>query len=97
MPIYVSKTYGGKVESVVLANSYELANAFWQGKGFQSHSTLTYTERDLDEHPTGVLPIVDTKKKKEITEKSVKIGIKNPARAGKVYIEGKFVDLLEIL
>jgi len=63
MPIFVAKNCDGFVESVVLARSYELAQAFWQGLGIYPHSVDTRIEQDLKEHPTGVLPIVKTKKK----------------------------------
>ena len=63
MPIFIAKDYDGFIESVVLARSYELANAYWQGLGIYPHSTDTRIEQDLKEHPTGVLPIVKTKKK----------------------------------
>ena len=63
MPIYIAKNYDGFVESVVLARSYELAQAFWQGQEIYPHSVDTRTEQDLKEHPTGVLPIVKTKLK----------------------------------
>ena len=58
MPIYIAKTPDEKVQSVVLANNYELALAYWQGKGITSHVIVTMTEKDLDGHSTGVLPIV---------------------------------------
>jgi len=61
MPIFIAKTYEGKVESVVLAKSYELANAYWQGQGIVAHSITERNESDLEDHPTGVLPIVKTK------------------------------------
>ena len=64
MPIYVAKTYDDKVESIVLADSYELAQAYWQGKDIIAHSVDTRTEKDLDEHPTGVLPILNTTRKR---------------------------------
>lgn len=34
MPIYIAKDYDGNIESVVLAKSYDLAYAFWQGRKF---------------------------------------------------------------
>lgn len=61
MPIFIAKTYDGLVESVVLAKSYELAQAYWQGKGIIAHTVDERNESDLDDHPTGVLPIVKTK------------------------------------
>ncbi len=64
MPIFIAKTYDGKVESVVLAKSYELAQAYWQGKDIYAHSVDTFTEDDLKDHSTGVLPIVKTEIKR---------------------------------
>jgi len=61
MPIFIAKTYDGKVESVVLARSYELAQAYWQGKGIYAYSVDEKSEKNLEDHITGVLPIVKTK------------------------------------
>ncbi len=64
MPIYVAKNYDGYVVSVVLAKNYELANAFWQGQEIYPHSVdIRIEEKDLKDHPTGVLPIVRTREK----------------------------------
>ena len=63
MPIYIAKEFNGEVESIVLAKSIELANAYWQGKNIYAHSIDIKEEADLDDHPTGVLPIVSTVKK----------------------------------
>jgi len=62
MPIFIAKTYKGEVESVVLAKSLALAQAYWQGMGIMAHSVVERNETDLENHPTGVLPIVKTKK-----------------------------------
>ena len=62
MPIFTAKTYDGLVESVVLAKSYALAQAYWQGSGIIPHSIDEKNESDLEGHPTGVLPIVKTRK-----------------------------------
>lgn len=61
MPIFTAKTYDGSIESVVLAKSYALAQAYWQGKGVMASSVDEKNETDLENHPTGVLPIVKTK------------------------------------
>lgn len=63
MPIFVAKRYDGKVQDVVLARSYDLANAYWHGKGVIAHSIVTLREGDLNDHPTGVLPVVATTEK----------------------------------
>lgn len=64
MPIFIAKTYDGLVESVVLAKSYELAQAYWQGQDIYAHSISERSESDLEDHPTGVMPIVKTEKRK---------------------------------
>ena len=61
MPIFIAKTFEGKVESVVLAKSYDLAQAYWQGKKVYAHSVDIRSEKDLEKQPTGVLPILHTK------------------------------------
>lgn len=61
MPFFIAKTYEGKVESIVLAKNYELAQAYWQGKKIYAHSVDIKSEEDLKEHITGVLPILNTK------------------------------------
>lgn len=63
MPVYVAKDYQGKVESVVLAKSRELAVAYWHGQGIYPHHTEELTAENLNGHPTGVLPILRTKDK----------------------------------
>lgn len=63
MPIYVAKDYSGKIESVVLARSRELAVAYWHGQDVYPHSTEELTDENLNGHPTGVLPVLKTKDK----------------------------------
>ena len=60
MPLYIATDFDGKIENIVLALNQELANAYWQGKGIYAHHIDVRDETDLDEHPTGVLPIVST-------------------------------------
>ncbi|KKL04958.1 hypothetical protein LCGC14_2610870 [marine sediment metagenome] len=55
MPIFIAKTYDGKVESVVLAKNYEVAQAYWQGKDIYPHSVNTFTEDNLKNHPVSRL------------------------------------------
>ena len=62
MPIFIAKTYDGKVESVVLAKNYGLAQAYWQGRDIFPHTVGSKEEKDLEDHPTGVIPIVKTEK-----------------------------------
>lgn len=63
MPIFIAKNFNGYVEDVVLAKDYTLAQAYWQGKEIFAHSVTERSEKDLDNHPTGVLPIVSTVKR----------------------------------
>lgn len=63
MPIFIANNHDGYIESVVLAKTYELAQAFWQGLGIYPHSIDVKREEDLKDHITGVLPIVKTKRK----------------------------------
>lgn len=62
MPVFISRNHSGFVESVVLAKSKELAQAYWQGIGIETYSVIERDESSLDGHPTGVLPIVKTSK-----------------------------------
>ncbi len=63
MPIFIAKTYTGKTESIVLAKNRELANVYWQGKDIYAHSIKEFSEKDLIEHSTGVIPIMNTLKR----------------------------------
>ena len=49
--------------SIVNAKSKELAYAYWQGKGILPHSHRCLEEdfEPLEDHPTGVFPILETK------------------------------------
>lgn len=60
MPIYVSVNYNGYVEDIILAESKSLAIVYWQGKGIYPYTTRKYTEEDLKDHITGVIPILST-------------------------------------
>jgi hypothetical protein len=62
MPIIIAKTYDDKVEDIVLAIDVKSANAYWQGKGVVPHSVYEYNESDLDDHMTGVIPILTTRR-----------------------------------
>lgn len=62
MPLFIAKTYNGSIESVVLAKNYALAQAYWQGSGVVAHTVREISQADLENHPTGVLPIVKTRK-----------------------------------
>ena len=60
--VVIAYDYNSKVIGIVNADNEKLANAFWQGKSLAVHSTKVL-ERDftkLEEHPTGVFPILET-------------------------------------
>lgn len=60
--IFIAFNYEGRVTSIVDARNEELAHAYWQGANIDVHSSKCL-ERDytpLDEHPTGVFPILKT-------------------------------------
>ena len=61
--VFIGYDYNGSPISVVCAKSKELAYAYWQGKDIlpHSHKCLEEDFTHLDEHPTGVFPIVQTK------------------------------------
>jgi hypothetical protein len=61
MPVYIAKNYEGTPLDVVFAVNEQLATAYWHGKGVTPHSTQTVSDANLQDHPTGVLPIVSTK------------------------------------
>jgi hypothetical protein len=60
--IFIAYNYKSQVVSIVSAKSLELANAYWQGANVNvySHKCLEEDFTSLDEHPTGVFPIVKT-------------------------------------
>ena len=61
--IFIGYNYEGYTISIVNAKSRELADAYWQGAQIIPH-TVKCLEKDfasLDEHPTGVYPILRTK------------------------------------
>ena len=48
MPIYVAKDRGGQPKCVILAESYELAWAYFLGKGLEMYTIETVTEKDVE-------------------------------------------------
>ena len=61
--VFIGYDHNSVPISVVSARSKELAEAYWQGKGGLPHCSKCL-EKDfmsLDEHMTGVIPIVETK------------------------------------
>jgi len=64
MPILIAKTYDDKVENIVFSKSRELAIAYWHGKGIYPHTIHIVSDENMKDHPTGVLPILSTKRVK---------------------------------
>lgn len=60
--VYIGYNYNGEVITIVKALSENLAQAFWQGAGIAVHSSkcLEKDFTNLEEHPTGVFPILKT-------------------------------------
>jgi len=56
--VYIAYDYNGRVIDIVLAKSRELVNAYWHGKGVFPHSTEERREELLENHPTGVIPLI---------------------------------------
>jgi len=60
--IFIAYNHKSQVTSVVTAKSIELAQAYWQGANIDvfSHKCLETDFTSLEDHPTGVFPIVKT-------------------------------------
>ena len=60
--VFIGYNHDNKPISIVSAKSKELAYAYWQGKDILPHSHKTVEEdfTPLNEHPTGVFPIMET-------------------------------------
>ena len=61
MIVFIALDYSDNILDVVVARSYELAMVYWQGKGIIPHHTRQIIPADLENHPTGVVPVVTTK------------------------------------
>ena len=48
MPIYVAKDRGGQPKCVILAESYDLAWAYFLGKGLEMYTIETVIEKDVE-------------------------------------------------
>jgi len=48
MPIYVAKDKDNQAKCVILAESYELAWAYFLGKGLDMFTIDTFTESDIE-------------------------------------------------
>lgn len=62
MPTYIAKRYDGTTINIVMARTREMANIYWQGKGVTAHHIEERSESLLLDHPTGVMPILETRK-----------------------------------
>ncbi len=61
MPTYIAKTYNGTTVNIVMARTREDANIYWQGKSIHPHHVDERSEEQLVGHPTGVMPILETR------------------------------------
>jgi len=64
MPIYIARDQNNIPIGAVLSENKKLANAYWQGIGLHPHNVSVYTEDDLDNHPTGVIPLIKSSKQR---------------------------------
>lgn len=61
--IYIAFDANGTPLSVVNAIDEKMANAYWQGRGYAVHTVKSLDDyTPLDEHPTGVIELVKTKR-----------------------------------
>jgi len=58
MLIAVAKDHDECILDAVFTKSPELAKVYWHGKGIHPHKTVYYTDKDLENHPTGVIPLL---------------------------------------
>jgi len=74
---FIGYNYDGYPISIVVAKSKELAYAYWQGKGILPHYHECVEEdySSLDEHPTGVFPIMNTV---EVSDYNLSNNMRNP-------------------
>ena len=75
---YIAYDYNSKVISIVVATNIKLATAYWQGADIPVHSTKCVEEdfTKLEDHPTGVFPILKTEEKDSYQLRDMKIGSK---------------------
>lgn len=60
--IYIAYDHHNRIISIVNAKNKEVAKAYWQGADIIPHITKSLDEdfTSLDDHPTGVYPILKT-------------------------------------
>ena len=63
--VFIAYDPKGKPISVVCAKDLQLARAYWQGKGVVAFSEACLEEdfTPIEEHSTGVFPLVETKER----------------------------------
>jgi hypothetical protein len=63
--IFIAYNRRGHICSIVAARSRELAEAYWQGADVDAITVKSLEEdfTSLDEHPTGVIPVLKTVEK----------------------------------
>ena len=61
--IIIGYNYDGYVISIVNAKSEEFAYTYWQGQGTPIHSHVVLDVNAINDHLTGVIPILRTEEK----------------------------------
>lgn len=81
--VFIGFDYEGYPISIVNAKSIELAYAYWQGAGIlpNSHKSLEEDYTNINDHATGVYPILKTE---EVSDYDLANNCRNPK--GKKYL-----------
>lgn len=62
--IYIAYDRDSRVIGIVNAKALALAKAFWQGRGVLPNTVKSLADfTDIDEHPTGVYPLLEVVEK----------------------------------
>lgn len=62
MPTYLACDYNDNILAGVIAESEKLASAYFQGRDIYPHHLKSHSDKDLENHPTGVIPLFYTQK-----------------------------------
>jgi hypothetical protein len=65
MPTFIAYNHNNYPISIVVAKNKDLANAYWHGANTVPHNFKCVEEdfTKLEDHPTGVFPILSTREK----------------------------------